>query len=158
VDRIEIEDRIRSVARNTDTLIVKLDTLTERIDTARLNENQELVEYYERQFAEASVEFMDGVETILDDWYALNGVQRPPADREVLEDEMLDMIHSTVVGIVQNTPGAAPRSQDVPIPIQAPDAAPVRQAVTVSEDPAEMPPPPARRTKAGPRSKVDLTG
>jgi hypothetical protein len=100
----EIEERIRSAAQNTDKLILKLDTLTNRIDTARANENQELVEYYERKFAEASVEFMDGVETILDDWYELNGEARPNADREVLGPEMLTEIHNTVVAIVQGLP------------------------------------------------------
>jgi hypothetical protein len=100
----EIEERIRIAAQNTDKLILRLDTLTGRIDTARTNENQELVEYYERKFAEASVEFMDGVETILDEWYALNGEARPNDGSEILLPETLNEIHSTVVAIVRGLP------------------------------------------------------
>jgi hypothetical protein len=100
----EAEERIRNTARNTDKLIVRLDTLTNRIDTAKSNDNQDLVEYYERMFAEASVEFMDGVESILDDWYALKGETRPPAEREYLPPETLNIIHDAVVSIVQGLP------------------------------------------------------
>jgi hypothetical protein len=105
----EIAGRIKAAAVSADKLIVRLDTLTNRIDTARANDNRELVEYYERQFAEASVEFMDGVETILDDWYALRGEARPPAEVEYIAPEMLDEIHDTVVSIVQGIAPASPR-------------------------------------------------
>jgi hypothetical protein len=158
LDRTEIEDRIRHAARNTDSLIVKLDTLTSRIDTARMNENKELVEYYERQFAEASVEFMDGVETILDDWYALNGVTRPPVDQEILDSDTLDAIHSTVVDIVQNATGAAWQSR-----LNAGSGAPaggtgIIPSAALVEEPAERG---AVSQRAGARrrgGKVDLTG
>jgi hypothetical protein len=100
----EIEERIRLTAQNTDKLIIKLDTLSDRMDMAKANENQELIEYYERKFAEASVEFMDGVETILDDWYELNGERRPDDGNEELAPDTLDEIHNTVVAIVQGLP------------------------------------------------------
>jgi hypothetical protein len=100
--------RIKSTALDTDRLIVRLDTLTGRIDTARTNDNAELAAYYERQFAEASVEFMDGVESILDEWYALNGEVRPPAQIEHITSETLDAIHGAVVSIVQGLPFEPP--------------------------------------------------
>jgi hypothetical protein len=104
----ELEERIKKTAQNTDKLIVRLDTLTNRIDTAKSNDNQDLAEYYERMFAEASVEFMDGVESILDDWYALKGEARPPADAEYLSPETLNTIHNAVVSIVQGLPVVMP--------------------------------------------------
>jgi hypothetical protein len=104
----EVEARIKHTAQNTDKLIVRLDTLTNRIDTARSNDNQDLVEYYERMFAEASVEFMDSVESMLDDWYALKGEARPPADAEYLSPETLNAIHNAVVSIVQGEPVVMP--------------------------------------------------
>lgn len=109
-DNAQTEERIRLLAKNTDVLIARLDTLVNRIDTAKINENRDLVEYYERQFAEASVEFMNGVETILDEWYALKGVQRPPAEQERLEPDMLDEIHRTVVSIVQSASRLVPQT------------------------------------------------
>ncbi|MDR1482225.1 MAG: hypothetical protein LBI74_06325 [Synergistaceae bacterium] len=158
MDRTDIEDRIRHAARNTDSLIVKLDTLTGRIDTARMNENKELVEYYEKQFAEVSVEFMDGVETILDDWYALNGASRPSADQEVLDGDTLDVIHSTVVDIVQGKPvtprlpryavkAGPPADGDNPLP-----------SAMLTEEPAERMAVPTRTVRKGHGSKVDITG
>ena len=104
MEQEKIVERIRVSASNTDKLIIRLDTLTNRIDTAKTNENAELVEYYERQFAEASVEFLDSVESILDDWYTLRGEERPPAQTEYISPETLDMIHDTVVSIVQGLP------------------------------------------------------
>jgi hypothetical protein len=59
-------------------------------------------------FAEASVEFMDSVESILDDWYALKGEARPPADMEYLSPETLNTIHDAVVSIVQGLPVVMP--------------------------------------------------
>jgi hypothetical protein len=100
----EVEEHIRLTAVNTDKLIVRLDTLTNRIDTARANENRELVEYYERQFEEASVEFMDGVESILDGWYALRGEDRPSAQVEYIAPQTLEEIHNAVVSIVRGLP------------------------------------------------------
>jgi hypothetical protein len=100
----EVGERIKHTAQNTDKLIARLDTLTNRIDTAKSNDNQDLVEYYERKFAEASVEFMDSVESILDDWYALKGEARPSAEKEYLSPETLNVIHDAVVSIVQGLP------------------------------------------------------
>jgi len=125
-------------AVNTDKLIVKLDTLTNRIDTAKSNENAELIEYYERQFAETSVEFLDGVESILDDWYALRGEERPPAQAEYISPEMLDSIHDMVVSIVQG----------LPVDFEAPIPAPEEPSVVESEI----------YTTSPPRHKVDVTG
>ena len=135
-----IAERIRISAANTDKLILKLDTLTNRIDTAKANENAELIEYYERLFAEASVEFLDGVESILDDWYALRGEERPPAQTERLSPEMLDSIHNTVVSIVQG----------LPVDLQAPIPAP-EPGTPESEAPGTY-------TTGAPRHKVDVKG
>ena len=99
-----IKEHIKNVALSTDSLISRLDTLTNRIDTARMNENDELVQFYENEFTELSVEFMDGVETILDEWYALRGIERPPVDNEALDADMLEEIHNTVVRIVAGLP------------------------------------------------------
>ena len=136
----QIVERIKVSATNTDKLITRLDTLTNRIDTARSNENAELVEYYERQFAETSVEFLDGVESILDDWYALRGEERPPAQIEQISPEMLDSIHDTVVSIVQGLP------VDLQVPIPTPPTPPE------SETPEEV------YTTSPPPHKVDVTG
>ena len=160
-DRTVISERIRNVAKNTDGLIAKLDTLTNRIETARANENHDLVEYYENQFAEASVEFMDNVETILDGWYELRGERRPSADEEMLTPEVLDEIHSTVVGIVQGLAMNLPEDAR---------ASGLREKVDLSSEgigkldaaiaPAapETPPHPRRNRRKGPGNKVDLTG
>ena len=158
-NRTVISERIKNVAKSTDGLIAKLDTLTSRIDTARTNENHDLVEYYENQFAEASVEFMDNVETILDDWYALRGERRPPAEEEALTPEVLDEIHSTVVGIVQGL------ALDLP---EGTRASGLRKEVDLSSDglgaqdvgiaPAASETPPRPRRRKGPGNKVDLTG
>ena len=54
IEMADVKDRIRRIAQNTDGLILRLDNLTNRIDMAKRNENSELVEYYERQFANVS--------------------------------------------------------------------------------------------------------
>jgi hypothetical protein len=133
----DIEERIRTTARQTDVLIARLDTLSGRIETARENDNGELVAYYEEQFAEASAEFMEGVESILGDWYALQGKSRPPAEEENLTPEQLDEIHRKVVDIVQS--------------VVAESSVPPQRA---------EPEAPPRRTAEGdgPRHKVDVTG
>jgi hypothetical protein len=135
----EAAERIKSTALNTDKLIVRLDTLTNRIDTAKSNDNQDLVEYYERMFAEVSVEFMDNVESILDDWYALKGETRPPAENEYLSPETLNMVHNAVVSIVQGLPVVM---SDSSVSAHETDAA---QEVDI-----------LRQT--GPRHKLDVTG
>jgi hypothetical protein len=142
MDTAQTKERIRAIAKETDGLIVRLDTLTGRLDTARANENSELVEYYERQFAEASVEFMNGVETILDEWYALKGTPRPPAGEEIIGPELLDEIHNTVVAIVQG--GQTPATQAT-----APTVAVARQ---------ETPAPVRTKGEGGPQHRVDVKG
>jgi hypothetical protein len=139
----EIEERIRRTAANTDSLIIKLNTLSDRIDTANANENRELAEYYGRAFTEASVEFMDGVESILDDWYALKGESRPPADREYLAPETLDGIHGAVVSIVQGLPYVLPEPAG---PVPEIDAA---QGVNILRSPS---------SDEGPAHKFDVKG
>ena len=159
MDRTVITERIKNVAKNTDSLIAKLDTLTNRIDTARANENPELVEYYENQFAEVSVEFMDSVETILDDWYALQGEKRPSAEEETLTPEMLDEIHSTVVGIVQGLSLELPegkRAAGLRERVVSPGVEQGAQSMDVDLS-SEVVTTRARRRKAS-GNKVDLTG
>ena len=138
----EIVERIRMSAANTDKLIIRLDTLANRIDTAKSNENAELVEYYERQFTEVSVEFLDGVESILDDWYALRGEERPPAQTEYISPEMLESIHATVTSIVQ----------ELPVDIHAQASAPASEQSAPEPDKTET------YTTKPPRHKVDVTG
>ena len=142
MEQEQIVERIRVSATNTDKLITKLETLTGRIDTAKSNDNAELVEYYERQFAETSVEFLDGVECILDDWYALKGEERPSAQEEYISPEMLDSIHDTVVSIVQGLPV----DLQAPIPAMGPEQTPE------SETPDTI------YTTTPPRHRVDLKG
>jgi hypothetical protein len=143
VENTDIIKRIKHAARNTDALIAKLDTLTSRIDTARTNKNEELVQYYENQFTEVSVEFMDGVESILDGWYELRGEARPPAESEELTPEALEEIHGTVVSILQGLPvSLAPKE---PVVSLTP-----KQAVGISSTRAPR--------DGGSRHKVDLTG
>lgn len=152
MDKTEVVERIKHAAKNTDTLIAKLDTLTNRIDTARVNQNEELVQYYENQFTEASVEFMDGVESILDGWYELRGETRPPAEQEDLTPEMLDKIHSTVVNILQGLP--VELTDAVRAPEHTLDVSASRTSrVTGEERPIVRP-----EAKKGPKHKVDLTG
>ncbi|MDR1965860.1 MAG: hypothetical protein LBQ36_04055 [Synergistaceae bacterium] len=145
----EAAERIRIAAANTDKLIIRLDTLTNRIDTAHANENRELVEYYERQFAEASAEFMGGVEAILDGWYALRGEARPPADVEYIPPEALESIHETVVSLVQGLP------VDLSARLAPNPAIDAAQGVNilVSPDPASSP-----ASRGGPEHQVDVTG
>ncbi|MDR3164836.1 MAG: hypothetical protein LBU13_04595 [Synergistaceae bacterium] len=135
----EVEERIRRTALNTDKLIVRLDTLSNRIDTAKSNDNQDLVEYYERMFAEASVEFMDGVESILDDWYVLKGEARPPAEIEHLSPETLNAVHNAVVSIVQGQPVVMPE------PLVANHEIDAAQGINIPH-------------QTGPNHKLDVTG
>jgi hypothetical protein len=155
MDTESVENRIRLLASSTDNLIARLETLSGRLDTARANENQELAEYYERQFAEASVEFMNGVETILDEWYELKGTKRPPSDVEVIEPEVLEEIHNTVVSIVQRLPLPAAAPLVVPQPaaasVEVAIAAPVEE--TMTQVPAGQP-----EKRPGSGGKVDVKG
>ena len=144
-NQTETAERIKKTALDTDRLIGRLDTLTNRIDTARSNNNAELAEYYERQFTEVSIEFMNGVESILDDWYELNGESRPPAQIEYLAPETLDLIHGAVVSIVQGLP------LELPAPVLPSHAIDEAQGVNVllRNDSANI---------GSPRHKVDFTG
>jgi hypothetical protein len=154
-EHASIENRIKSTAESTDKLITRLDTLTNRIDTARSNENRELVEYYERQFAEASVEFLDGVETILDGWYALRGEERPPAAEEYISPDMIDSIHNTVVSIIQGQPADLTEPASEPGEREISDAsgrAGVNPAAGADNTAFAAP------AAKGPRHKVDVTG
>ncbi len=145
-NRNELVERIKSAAKNTDALIAKLDTLTNRIDTAKVNQNEELVKFYQNQFAEISIEFMDSVESILDGWYELRGETRPPAEQEDLTPEMLDEIHNTVVNILQGLPIESVMSAS------AADTAHT-SLLTGAEQSAVVP-----QVSKGPKHKVDLTG
>lgn len=152
MDKTDVIERIKHAAKSTDTLIAKLDTLTNRIDTARVNANEELVQYYENQFTEVSVEFMDGVESILDGWYELRGETRPPAEHEDLSPEALEEIHSAVVNILQGLPVEIAPAERAPEP--ALDVSASRTSrVTGEERPVVRP-----QAKKGPKHKVDLTG
>jgi hypothetical protein len=143
-NQAETVERIKKTALDTDRLIVRLGTLTNRIDTAKANDNADLAEYYEGQFAEASVEFMSGVESILDDWYALNGEARPPAQIEYIAPETLEVIHGAVVSIVQGLP------LELPAPALPSHAIDEAQGVNVLRSDG---------ANAGrPRHKVDFTG
>lgn len=148
IEMADVKDRIRRIAQNTDGLILRLDNLTNRIDMAKRNENSELVEYYERQFADVSLEFMEGVETMIDDWYLLKGIPRPPAEEENLSPEILDEIHGTLVDIVQE------RREEKSLEDNVPQAA-VRTGVREVPETTET-------VLAGKvqrsRNRVDLTG
>lgn len=148
MERPDIESRIKNTAANTDKLISRLDTLTGRIGAATANDNRELVEYYERQFAEASVEFLDGVETILDDWYALRGETRPPAREEYISPEDIENIHNAVVSIVQGRPVEEPRASS-----PRPEAADCSGKHDQRDYEA-----PAHPGEHAPRHKVDIKG
>ncbi|MDR2780367.1 MAG: hypothetical protein LBB28_04505 [Synergistaceae bacterium] len=143
-NQAEAAERIKKNALDTDRLIGRLDTLTNRIDTARTNNNAELAEYYEGQFAEVSVEFMNGVESILDDWYALSGETRPPAGLEYIAPETLDVIHGAVVSIVRGLP------PDLPAPALPSHVIDEAQGVNVLQD--------GGAGVGRPRHKVDFTG
>ena len=143
MEQSKVKSRIRQTAQSTDALIARLDTLTNRIDTAKANQNSELVEYYENQFIEVSTEFMVGVESILDDWYALKGEDRPPADREAITPELLEEIHGTVVEIVQGL--SVDLSQN-----DAPETGPAASQETLTGDAKP------RTKRSG--NQVDLTG
>lgn len=131
-----IADRIRATARNTDELIARLDSLNARINSAHEGDDEELAKYYEDQFAEVSLEFMDGVETIIDSWYELRGETRPAAEDEMLTPEDLDHVHEMVVGIMHSLPEAEST-----------------EAAAVISAPLDM-----STVSKGPQHKVDLRG
>ena len=153
----EITERVRRIAKSTDGLIVRLDTLSGRIDTANKNNNRELVEYYEREFTEASAEFMGGIETMIDDWYQLRGEKRPASAEEYISPEMLEEIHSAMVGIIHGTlPESAVAANQSIAPSL--DLAGVGVDVAINAESAK----PSEGKKGSPAKKpghrVDITG
>ena len=144
MERAQLEERIRLCSSNSDQLIIRLNTLAERIDTAKGNNNQELVAHYEAEFAKVSMEFMAGVETILDDWYALNGQKRSRMEDIPLTGDALQTLHAHVLHIVSG-PSAA-------------TAVATQHAVGADVLPAENKPESAPKGRADSRHKVDIRG
>ena len=144
MERAQLEERIRLCSSNSDQLIIRLNTLAERIDTAKGNNNQELVAHYEAEFAKVSMEFMAGVETILDDWYALNGQQRSRMENIPLTGDALQTLHAHVLHIVS---GAS-----------ASTAVATQHAVGADVLPAENKPESAPKGRADSKHKVDIRG
>lgn len=142
-----VVERIKNTARNTDALIAKLDSLAGRVDAAKASGNEELAQYYEGQFTEVSVEFMDSVESILDCWYDMRGVQRPPAETEDLSPEDLDGIHGMVVDILHGLQPDLRKAEK--------QHAPAAVIEPSKEEHAHVP---LRPKDTGPKHKVDLTG
>ncbi|GHV53315.1 hypothetical protein FACS1894216_11080 [Synergistales bacterium] len=154
-DSPNIKNRIKATAQVTDKLIGRLDSLATRLDAAKKGDNQELAEYYERQFIDTSVEFMNGVETILDGWYELKGVPRPPADEEIISEDELDEIHGTVVSILHGTEIPDPLIHDAEFRKDGEGSA------NEPLSPKEFPPASSARTDTPPpkkKSGVDVTG
>ena len=144
MERAQLEERIRLCSSNSDQLIIRLNTLAERIDTAKGNNNQELVAHYEAEFAKVSMEFMAGVETILADWYALNGQQRSRMENIPLTGDALQTLHAHVLHIVSG-PSAS-------------TAVATQHAVGADVLPAENKPESAPKGRADSRHKVDIRG
>jgi hypothetical protein len=155
-DSPNIKNRIKATAQATDKLIGRLDSLATRLDAAKKGDNQELTEYYERQFIDTSVEFMNGVETILDGWYELKGVPRPPADEEIISGDELDEIHDTVISILHGTDTADPLIRDAEF--RKDDTPPANEPLSSKEFPpasgARADAPPSKKKRNG----VDITG
>lgn len=151
MDKSPVIERIKRIAQNTDALIAKFDSLLGRIENARNSGNSDLVNYYENQFTEVSVEFMDGVESIIDGWYELRGETRPAAEDEDLSLETLDDIHDVVVNIMHGQPfelTSHPRRDADPLQVVqvAPAPAPEEIAASVGAG------------STAPRHKVDIKG
>ena len=145
MERAQLEERIRLCSSNSDQLIIRLNTLAERIDTAKGNNNQELVAHYEAEFAKVSMEFMAGVETILDDWYALNGQKRSRMEDIPLTGDALQNLHAHVLHIVSG-PSAATAV--------APQHVLLGAEVLPAENQPESPP----KGRADSKHKVDIRG
>ena len=111
----------------TQSLITKLNTLADRIDIAKKNNNAELVAYYEEEFTKVSTEFMTGVEVVIDDWYALNGHKRVRMDNEPLGEATLNALSAKVAEITGAAPVAYSIQAEPSLPIERPSQeAPVR--------------------------------
>ena len=145
MERAQLEERIRLCSSNSDQLIIRLNTLAERIDTAKGNNNPELVAHYEAEFAKVSMEFMAGVETILDDWYALNGQKRSRMEDIPLTGDALQTLHAHVLHIVSG-------------PSAATAVAPQHVLLGADVLPAENKPESAPKGRADSRHKVDIRG
>lgn len=143
MERAQIEERIRACSLNSDQLIVRLNTLADRIDIAKGNNNAELVAHYEEEFAKISMEFMAGVETILDDWYALNGQNRSRMEDIPLTGDALQTLHAHIRHIASGLPAPALTGQ-----------LPLAEVLPPIPDKPE----PAPKKGADPRHKVDIRG
>ncbi len=145
LERAQIEERIRLCSSNSNQLIIKLNTLAERIDIAKGNNNAELVAHYEEEFTKVSMEFMTGVETILDDWYALNGQTRSRMEDIPLTGDALQTLHAHILHIASGLPSSAvvATQQDAPAEVVVP---------------AENKPKSAPKGRADSKHKVDLRG
>ena len=98
------EDRIRRCAQSAERLVASLATLADRIDAARRNGNQELLQHYQKEFDQASLKFMGNVEAILDDYYVLKGRKRSRIANEPLDREELTRLQRTVQSLVIASP------------------------------------------------------
>ncbi len=103
-------NRIRLCAQRADELIETLAVLADRADDAAGSGNKDVAAYYEEEFTKSSVEFMDGVETILDEWHALRGGNGTrDANRRLSPDEISDI--DNVVESLTGTPFPTPKPQ-----------------------------------------------
>ena len=102
------EDRIRRCAQSAERLVASLATLADRIDAARRNGNQELLQHYQKEFDQASLKFMGNVEAILDDYYVLKGKKRSRLANEPLDRDELVRLQRTVQTLVLSAPAAVP--------------------------------------------------
>jgi len=98
------EDRLRLSAYNAERLVAVLATLADRIDQAVSNRNQELVEYYQREFQKASLKFMGNVEALLDEYYLMRGRKRSRIANEPLEPRELEEIYASVRRMIDLLP------------------------------------------------------
>lgn len=121
---------MRRCSGATQSLIIKLNTLADRIDIAKKNNNAELVAYYEEEFTKVSTEFMTGVEVVVDDWYALNGQKRVRMANEPLGESALNALSAKVAEITGNQPAVYPASPEPTLQVEGPS----REVVTRPED------------------------
>ncbi|EHM10795.1 hypothetical protein TheveDRAFT_1677 [Thermanaerovibrio velox DSM 12556] len=104
-------ERIKRCAFNAERLVAVLSTLADRIDQARANGNQELLDHYTKEFQKASLKFMGNVEALLDDYYLIKGKRRSRIANEPLEPAELEEIYSSVKAMIDLLP-PEPRPED----------------------------------------------
>ncbi|MCX7828774.1 MAG: hypothetical protein N2315_06145 [Thermanaerothrix sp.] len=97
-------ERIKRCAFNAERLVAVLSTLADRIDQAKANGNQELVDHYSREFQKASLKFMGNVEALLDDYYLIKGKRRSRIANEPLEPSELEEIYASVKAMIDLLP------------------------------------------------------